>query len=224
VWIGAGFLSLVLATTYDRESDEMAIRRFLHDQEWLAMKLFVPASLIVVVMGIALVIESDAWTFDYLWIVLGLVGYAATFVTGFFLLRPASERIGADMEQQGGRLTPELRVRIRKLIVMARVDYVTFALVVLDMVVKPTGDDSGVLIAMALILAAGIGYILVSLRGIDGRAAQPSAPRRGSGGCRRTRGSDSRPRARRRMSGSGARGRPRPRAAAGATTPARASP
>jgi hypothetical protein len=53
--------------------------------------------------------------------------------------------------------------------------YVTFALVVLDMVVKPTGDDGGVLIAMALILAAGIAYILVSLRAIDARAAQPSS-------------------------------------------------
>ena len=175
VWIGAGFLSLVLATTYDRESDEAAITRFLHDQEWLAMRLFVPASLIVVVFGIAMVIESDAWTFEYLWIVLGLVGYAATFVTGFFLIRPASERIGAEMKQQGGRLTPQLRVRIRKLIVMARVDYVTFALVVLDMVVKPTGDDSGVLIAMALILAAGIAYILVSLRAIDARSPQPAS-------------------------------------------------
>src|ERR671928_1709847 len=109
VWIGAGFLSLLLATTYDRESDEVAIKRFLHDQEWLAMKLFVPSSLIVVVMGIALVIESDAWTFGYLWIVLGLIGYAATFVTGFFFIRPASERIGREMEAQGGRLTPELR-------------------------------------------------------------------------------------------------------------------
>jgi hypothetical protein len=97
VWIGAGFLSLLLATTYDRESDEAAIKRFLHDQEWLAMKLFVPSSLIVVVMGIALVIESDAWTFGYLWIVLGLIGYAATFVTGFFFLRPASERVGQEM-------------------------------------------------------------------------------------------------------------------------------
>jgi hypothetical protein len=55
--------------------------------------------------------------------------------------------------------------------------YLTFALVVLDMVVKPTGDgdDGGVLIAMALILAAGIAYILVSLRAIDARAAQPSS-------------------------------------------------
>jgi len=29
------------------------------------MKLFVPASLIVVVFDVALVIENDAWTFDY---------------------------------------------------------------------------------------------------------------------------------------------------------------
>jgi hypothetical protein len=66
-------------------------------------------------------------------------------------------------------------VKIRTLIVMARVDYVTFALVVLDMVVKPTGDDAGVLIAMALILAAGIGYILVSIRAIDARRPQPTS-------------------------------------------------
>jgi hypothetical protein len=175
VWIGAGVLSLLLATRYDRESDEAAITRFLRDQEWLAMRLFVPASLTLVVFGIALVIQSDAWTFGYLWIVVGLVGYAATFVTGFFFIRPASERIGADMEQQGGRLTPELRVRIRKLIVMARVDYLTFALVVLDMVVKPTGDDGGVLIVMALILAAGLAYIGLSLRAIDARQAQTAS-------------------------------------------------
>ena len=66
-------------------------------------------------------------------------------------------------------------MRIRKLIVMARVDYVTFALVVLDMVVKPTGDDAGVLIAMALILAAGVAYILVSLRAIEARSPQPTS-------------------------------------------------
>jgi hypothetical protein len=175
VWIGAGVLSLLLATTYDRESDEVAIKRFLSDQEWLAMKLFVPASLITVVFGVAIVIESDAWTFSYLWIVIGLIGYAATFVTGFFFVRPASERIAADMEREGGRLTPELRARIRKLIVMARVDYVTFAVVVFDMVVKPTGDDAGVLTAMAAILIAGIAYVIVSLRAI-GASAASAAP------------------------------------------------
>jgi uncharacterized membrane protein len=176
VWIGAGFLSLLLATTYDRDSDDAAIKRFLHDQEWLATRLFIPASLVVVIMGIALIIESDAWSFGQLWIVLGLIGYAATFVTGLFFIKPASERIGADMEREGGRLTPRLRSEIRKLIVTARVDYVTFALVVFDMVAKPTGDDVGVLVAMGLILVAGIAYIVMGVRAIEARAeTAPSA-------------------------------------------------
>ena len=176
VWIGAGILSLTLATAYDRDSDDPAIKRFLADQEWLATRLFIPSSLVVVIMGVALIIESDAWSFGQLWIVLGLIGYAATFVTGLFFIKPASERIGAEMEREGGRLTPRLRADIRKLIVTARVDYVTFALVVFDMVAKPTGDDVGVLIAMALILVAGIAYIVMGLRAIEARAATaPSA-------------------------------------------------
>jgi uncharacterized membrane protein len=167
VWVGAGLCSLVLAIGYDRDGDEPAIRRFLADQERLATRLFIPASLTVVIFGIALVIESDAWSFDYLWIVLGLVGFAATFVTGLFMIKPASERIGAAMEREGGRLTPQLRTDIRKLIVMARLDYVVLFLVIADMVIKPTGDDVGVLIGMAVILALGIAYILSRVRALD---------------------------------------------------------
>ena len=174
VWVGAGLCSLVLAIGYDRDGDEPAIRRFLADQERLATRLFIPASLTVVIFGIALVIESDAWTFEYLWIVLGLVGFAATFVTGLFMIKPASERIGAAMEREGGRLTPELRTDIRKLIVMARLDYVVLFLVIADMVIKPTGDDAGVLIGMAVILVAGIAYILSRLRALDAEREAPA--------------------------------------------------
>jgi hypothetical protein len=127
-----------------------------------------------VIFGIALVIESDAWSFDSLWIVLGLVGFAATFVTGLFMIKPASERIGAAMEREGGRLTPALRTDIRKLIVMSRLDYVVLFLVIADMVIKPTGEDAAVLIAMALIAIAGVAYIVMGLRAIDARE-QPVA-------------------------------------------------
>jgi uncharacterized membrane protein len=173
VWVGAGLCSLVLAIGYDRDGDEPAIRRFLADQERLATRLFIPASLTVVIFGIALVIESAAWSFDQLWIVLGLVGFAATFVTGLFMIKPASERIGAAMERERGRLTPELRTDIRKLIVMARIDYVVLFLVIADMVIKPTGDDASVLIGMAAILIAGIAYIVSRLRALDAQA-QPA--------------------------------------------------
>ncbi len=174
IWIGAGFFSLVLAIAYDRDSEESAIRRFLVDQERLALKLFMPSALVVVLMGIALVIESDAWSFDQLWIVLGLIGFAATFVTGLFLIKPASEKIGAEMEREGGRLTPRLRTDIRKLMVKARVDQVVLAVVIFDMVVKPTGDDAGALIAMAAVLVAGLAYILMRLRALD-QAPEPAA-------------------------------------------------
>ena len=179
VWVGAGLCSLVLAIGYDRDGDEPAIRRFLADQERLATRLFIPASLTVVVFGIALVIESDAWTFGYLWIVLGLVGFAATFVTGLFMIKPASERIGAAMEREGGRLTPPLRIDIRKLIVMARLDYVVLFLVIADMVLKPTGDDATLLIVMALIALAGVAYVVMGVRALQAQAeaqAQPAAP------------------------------------------------
>jgi hypothetical protein len=166
IWIGAGFLSLVLAISYDRDGDESAIRRFLADQERLALKLFVPSSLVVVLMGIALVIESDAWGFDQLWIVIGLLGYAATFATGLFLIKPESERIGAELEREG-RLTPQLRVDISKLGVKARVDQLVLMLVIFDMVVKPTGEDVGVLMAMAAVLVAGLAYIVTRLKAID---------------------------------------------------------
>ena len=170
IWVGAGFLSLVLGTTYARNEDEPAMQRFLKDQEFLALRLFMPSAMVVLLMGLALVIESDAWSFDQLWIILGLIGFAATFVTGLFMIKPASERIGAAMEQSGGRLTPEIRTDIRKLIVKSRVDYVVLLLVIFDMVAKPTGDDVALLIVMAAVLVLGIGYVVTRLKALDNEA------------------------------------------------------
>jgi hypothetical protein len=166
IWLGAGFLSLVLAIGYDQDGDDGAMRRFLGDQDRLATRLFIPASLVTVIMGIALVIESEAWSFDQLWIVLGLLGFAATFLTGLLMIKPANEKIGAGMAREG-RLTPQLRTDIRKLMVKARVDQVVLAVVIFDMVTKPTGDDVGVLIAMAAVVVAGVAYIVARLRAID---------------------------------------------------------
>jgi Predicted integral membrane protein (DUF2269) len=174
VWVGAGIMGLVLAAGYMRDHDPVAIQRFLKDQELLAQRLFIPSALVVVIFGIALVIESDAWTFGYLWIVLGLVGFATTFVTGAFLLKPVSDRIHAQMERDGG-MTPQTYIDLQKLLVKARSDYVVLFLVIADMVIKPTGDDVAVLIVMALIALAGVAYIFSRVRAIDAQARQQPA-------------------------------------------------
>jgi Predicted integral membrane protein (DUF2269) len=174
VWVGAGFAQLLIGQRYNSDGDSAAIQRFLGDQEWLAQRVFIPGSLTVVVFGIAIVIQSDAWTFGYLWIVIGLVGFAATFVTGLFMIKPTSERIAAQMERDGG-LSAGTLLEIEKLIVKARVDYVVLFLVIADMVIKPTGDDTAVLIVMALILLGGVGYIAMRLRALDTRTVPASA-------------------------------------------------
>jgi hypothetical protein len=171
-WVGSGVFAIVLAVGYDRDADAAAIERLLKDNERLALRWFVPSSLIVVLIGIALVIESDAWAFDQLWIVLGLLGFAATFVTGLFVLKPVGDRIAAQMESDGG-MTPQTLVEVRKLLVKARIDSVTLFLVIADMVIKPTGDDVAVLIGMAAILVAGVAYIVSRVRALDAEA-QPA--------------------------------------------------
>jgi uncharacterized membrane protein len=121
VWIGAGFLLLILGLRADRTDDEAGIERILEDNAWLATRLFIPASLTVVVAGVLLTVDGP-WEFSQLWVVLGLIGYAATFVV--------------------------------------------LVLVVADMAIKPTGDDVGLLAAMALIFAAGLAWAISAAQSV----------------------------------------------------------
>ena len=51
------------------------------------------------------------WAFDQLWVLLGLAGFAATFLTGLLVIKPHSERIAADLDRDGddARLGPRDR-------------------------------------------------------------------------------------------------------------------
>ena len=159
IWVGAGFLLVVLAIRADRTDDEGQIKRILDDNTWLALHLFVPASLTVFAAGVLLTIDGP-WDFGQLWIVLGLCGYAATFLSGVTILRPRGDRIAAMIERDGGRLTPVSLAETRRLLALARIDYVVLFLVIADMAIKPTGDDVGILIVMAAILAGGVAWTI----------------------------------------------------------------
>jgi uncharacterized membrane protein len=163
IWIGSGFLLNVLGARADRRGDTEGIRRVADDAGALANVLFIPAALAALIFGILLVVDGP-WSFDQLWIVLGLAGFAATFVTGVFVIKPRSERLAALVERDG--MSAEALVGARQLLVIARSDYVVLFLVVADMVLKPTKDDVGTLIVMAAILVAGVAYVVVKARSV----------------------------------------------------------
>jgi len=156
IWVGSGFLLMVLGLRADRTDDEAGLEHILEDNAWLATHLFIPASLTVFVAGMLLTTDGP-WEFDQLWIVIGLLGYLSTFVTGIALLRPRGDRIAAMIARDGG-LTPTSLADTRRLLALARIDYVVLFLVIADMAIKPTGDDVAVLLGMGAIFAIGLGY------------------------------------------------------------------
>jgi uncharacterized membrane protein len=164
IWIGAGFLLNVQGARADLRGDQEGIRRALEDAGGLANVLFIPAAVAAFVTGLLLVFDGP-WSFDQLWIVLGLAGFAATFATGLFMLKPRSEKLAAIIERDGG-LSPEALVGARQLMILGRTDYVVLFLVVADMALKPTNDDVGTLVVMAAILVVGVAYVVVKARSV----------------------------------------------------------
>jgi uncharacterized membrane protein len=156
VWIGSGFLFHVLGFRADRADDQAAVRKIADDLVALANTLFIPSSLLVLVLGILLTLDGP-WSFGDLWITLGLVGWFLTFLTGTLWITPQSKRLQGLIERDAG-LSAEGYAVARRMMTFARLDYVVLFLIVFDMVVKPTGDDVGTLVFMAAVLAAGAAY------------------------------------------------------------------
>jgi len=98
-------------------------------------KIFAPAGLVVFVMGIAMMINTN-WGWGTFWVVAGLIGYALTFVTGIAVLSPLAKKIEAAAEHNGPE-HPETIALIDRILLIARVDVAVLLLVIVDMVTKP---------------------------------------------------------------------------------------
>ena len=170
IWLGAGFVLTLLifgaATAGDREKEA----GYHHDIEWLAPRLFIPFSLVTLITGLLVTLEGDL-PFD-LWLVIGLVGWLVSFGLGFFYFKPEGERIVALVEAEGPA-SEEADWRLHRLNLVDRVQVLILFVVVADMVIKPTGDDTGVLVAGAAIVAGATALATAMIRGH--RTPQPTA-------------------------------------------------
>ena len=136
VWVGGGIFIQLYTTRLRRANQTARLMAFAKDIEKLSTILFLPSSLIVLVMGIVMVWYSPAWEITQLWVILGLVGIANTIVVGAFFLGPESGRIAA-LGAERAPEDPELVARTERIFNISRYDLAVLVLVVVDMVVKP---------------------------------------------------------------------------------------
>jgi uncharacterized membrane protein len=152
IWLGAGFALTLLILRAELANDPGMKAQVNDHTDWLAARLFIPSSMLTFVFGLLLVIEGS-WDLDTLWIVLGLAGWLASFLVGILYFRTEAERITAIVEEHGPGYA-EVERRIDVMEAVSRIELAVLFLVVVDMAVKPTGDDVGLLLAGAAILVA----------------------------------------------------------------------
>ena len=147
IWLGGAFTFQMYGMVVRRGGDPEEIARFAGRAGFLSERMFVPASLVVILAGIGLMIEGN-WNWDELWVIFALVAFAASFLTGLLVLSPMAKRIPVV-----GPTTPAGQALIERLFTILRVDLVFMYAIVFAMVVKPTTDDGWtIVIAVAVLL------------------------------------------------------------------------
>jgi len=163
IWLGSGFFLQVLVFRANQTRDVALMRGLSGSAEWMARRVFIPASLGVLLLGIVIVLDS-VWEFSDLWILVGLAGSIASFLIGIGLIEPEGKRIGQLIERDGPD-SPAVAASLRKINIISRVELAILFIVVGDMVVKPTTDDTGTIVLLLVLVAASVAAGLWFLRG-----------------------------------------------------------
>jgi uncharacterized membrane protein len=165
-WVGGGLTLLTASILASRAADQAALFGGLDVMNRLGKTWFVPASLLTVVFGAVTATFGGMW--GEFWVILGLAGFASTFLTGLLLLEPTGRKIGAMLE--AGR-TDEAMEAGRRLMTISKFDYVVMLVVIVDMVLKPSLSDVVLIAAMAVAVVIGAALFLGPLFG-----RTPAAP------------------------------------------------
>jgi uncharacterized membrane protein len=135
VWVGGACVVQVYALLAVRTNDPVRVAAFAGDTEFVGTRIFIPASLILLVSGLFTVHEGG-WTYSQGWIQFGLAIIVLSIIVGAGYLGPESGRIARATEAHGVA-SAEVQARIRRIFLVSRIELVLLLCVIFDMVVKP---------------------------------------------------------------------------------------
>lgn len=168
IWLGGAFTFQMYGAVVRRGGDPEEMARFAGRAGVLSERMFVPASLVVVLAGVGLMIDGN-WDWGQLWVIFALVTFAASFATGLFVLAPMAKRIPVV-----GPTTPAGQALIQRLFTILLIDLAFMYAIIFAMVVKPTSDDGWTIAIAAAVLVVLTAVFLAPLRSTS--AQPPSAP------------------------------------------------
>ena len=133
-WVGGAIALQIIAIRLTRRGPA-AMYGLLGDFEFIGTRVFMPASILLLILGIWMV-SIGPWSFHQAWIVLGLAMFAYSFVSGAFFLSPQLRKT-KEVADEKGPDSAEVGELTRRLFLVSRVELVFLVLIVADMVLKP---------------------------------------------------------------------------------------
>jgi uncharacterized membrane protein len=177
IWVGGAFMIQAFAFRIIRTHDARRTAEFAKDSEVIGMRVFIPTTWVLLLAAIGMMVNLDlSWGQN--WIVLGLIAWVLSFAVGAAFLGPESGRIAKIVESEGPE-SPAAQARIRRILLISRLELVILLTVIVNMVVKPVGNAGwfwGLLAAMVLgLVAVFAAHSSSSMRSAPEATRSPSA-------------------------------------------------
>jgi uncharacterized membrane protein len=137
LWVGGGATLALLAIMTLRLKDPIRVAQFAHQAGKIGELLYTPSSLLVLLFGIGLMTNDQSpWDWDMRFVQIALVGWALTFLVGFFYIRPTAANLAKAIEERGPT-DPEAQRLIKNILLVTRIDVLILLFIVFDMTAKP---------------------------------------------------------------------------------------
>ena len=134
LWVGGAVTLQVLAVMASRSSDSSDLPRVGHYAERVGTLVFIPASLILFIAGVVMVLQ--AWSFGQLWVAVAVVLWIASALTGAIYLGPRAKKVGQLFQAEGPESAAG-RATLNQVFLVSRLELVSFAVIIAMMVFKP---------------------------------------------------------------------------------------
>ena len=135
VWVGGGLFITIIAVLAELANDDDQLLQIGHWAETVAGRVFPVMSFIVLGFGIAMTTNFNI-PYNQFWLIFGLVAWALSAGTGILFLGPEAKRLNKAAAVHGPQ-SPEVQARLRRILLVVRVNVALMFLIVFDLVAKP---------------------------------------------------------------------------------------
>jgi len=135
IWVGGAITVHVLARRVLKRGDGEEIYKFSKEINTVAMRMYAPLALILLVAGILLVNEAG-YEFSQAWISIAFVGWGISFLLGVGYYGPQDKKLQRLVAAEGPQASG-VAANVRQAIFVNQIELLILVLIVIDMTVKP---------------------------------------------------------------------------------------